>query len=198
MNMTCGNLTGSHFSYTPLVSANVGTNPQSLTIGVVGGNTYAFVVDAGSSTIYTVKVTTTALTITDSQPLTGVTANLPGGSDVTTFDSLGIGVVTSFGDNLAIPFSETTLKPVGNAIALPGVPVSATASAANLLIIGNADQANAGGTFTEVDPVADKATAIPSVEAPVMPVGVVSATAGKGFLVCPQDGVSPCFSSTLP
>ncbi len=133
-----------------------------------------------------------------SQPLTGVSANIPGGSAITVFDSLGVGLVTSFGNNIAdsLQRNHTEAK---HRIALPGVPVSAVADTANgIAVIGNADQPNAGGTLTEVNPVTGTTTLVPSVETPVLPTGTVPATTGKGFFVCPQDGVSACSSYTLP
>ena len=196
-NLTCSNIAGPATSWPPPVaSTNVGTNPQSLAIAVSGGKTYVDVLTSSTPTLWSVDTSTMA-TIT-SQPLTGVTANLPGGSAITVFDSLGTGLITSFGDNVAIPFSETTLKQ-GTAIKLPGVPVSAVASTPNgIMVVGNADQPNAGGTLTEVNPTTGVATLVPSVETLVMPVGTVPATTGKGFFVCPQDGKSPCTSYTLP
>ena len=164
---------------------------------VTGGKTYVDVVAAGSAPALWSMDVTNANNVT-SQPLTGVSANIPGGSAITVFDSLGVGLVTSFGNNIAIPFSETTLKQ-STAIALPGVPVSAVADTANgIAVIGNEDQPNAGGTLTEVNPVTGTTTLVPSVETPVLPTVTVPATTGKGFFVCPQDGVSPCSSYTLP
>lgn len=197
-NVSFANITGPNAPPPTVTSTNVGTNPQSLAIGVVGGKTYVFVLTGGSApALWSVDVTDGMTNIT-SQPLIGVTANLPGGSAITVFDSSGTGLVTSFGDNLAIPFSETTLEQ-GNGIALPGVPVSAVADTANgIAVIGNADQPNAGGTLTEVNPVTGTTTLVPSVETPVLPTGTVPATTGKGFFVCPQDGVSACSSYTLP
>ncbi len=198
-NLSCVNVTGASSSNHTATSVNVGTNPQSLAMGVVGGKTYVFVLTGGSApALWSVDVTD-GMTNIVSQPVTGVTANLPGGSAITVFDSLGVGIVISFGDNVAIPFSETTLKPAAIAITLPGVPVSAVADTVNgIAVIGNADQPNAGGTLTEVNPVTGTVTLVPTVETTVLPVGTVPATTGKGFLVCPQDGVSPCTSYTLP
>ena len=197
-NVSFANVTDPNNFYPPVTSTNTGTQPQSLAIAIQGGKTYLIVVTAGSAPALWSVDTSTMATIT-SQPVTGVTANLPGGSAITVFDSLGVGVITSFGDNLAIPFSETTLKPAGNPITLPGVPVSAVANTVNgIAVIGNADQPNAGGTLTEVNPTTGTATLVPTVETTVLPVGTVPATTGKGFFVCPQDGVSPCTPYTLP
>ena len=195
-NLTCSNITGPATSWPlPVASTNVGTNPQSLAIVVNGGKTYVDVLTSSTPTLWSVDTSTMA-TIT-SQPVTDVTANLPGGSAISTFDSLGTGLITSFVDKVAIPFSETTLKQ-GNAITLPGVPVSATSTANGIAVIGNADQPNAGGTLTEVNPTSGAVTLVPSVETSVLPVGTVPASTGKGFFVCPQDGVSSCSSFTLP
>jgi hypothetical protein len=181
-----------------VMHANVGGTPQSIDVAVVGSKTLIIVVSSsGSPAVYSIDTSNPTNII--SQPIVGVSANLPGGSAISTFDSLGIGVITSFGDNLAIPFSETTLQPMGNGITLPGIPVSATADTANgVVIIGNADPTNPGGGFTTVNPVTGVAAAIPSAEAPFLPVGVVPDPTGKNFYACPQDGISPCSQFTLP
>ncbi len=180
----------------PYTSIAVGTNPQSVAIGVVGGKTYAYVLTAGSTTTVWSVDLTDGMTITGSQTLTGVTAGLPAGSDIALFDSLGIGVIISYGDAVAIPFSETTLKPTAaNPIALPGTPVSILAGP-TVAIIGNADTAGNDGTFTTLDPVAGTATAVNNETAPVMPVG--TAVSGSNLLVCPQDGVSNCTALPSP
>jgi hypothetical protein len=183
----------------PAQSITLGTNLQSIALVVMGGKTYIVAVDAGSSpAIWMVDTSTGA--IVASQPIVGVTANLPGGSAITTFDSLGVGVVTSFGDNIAIPFSETTLKPTaGNPITLPGTPVSATAVGSSV-VIGDTpdDPVSTGGTFTQVNPVAGTATVIPTATTPFLPVGTSSDPTGKVLWACPQDAASPCVSVTLP
>ncbi len=181
----------------PYTSIAVGTNPQSIAIGVVGGKTYAYVLTAGSTTTLWSVDLTDGMTITGSQTLTGVTAGLPGGSDIALFDSLGLGVVISYGDKVTIPFSETTLKPTAaNPIALPGTPVSILA-ATNVALIGNADTANNDGTFTVLDPVAGTAVTATGETAPVMPVGT-AVVPGSTFLTCPQDGVSNCTALSIP
>jgi len=197
-NVSFANITGPNYPPPPVTTANVGADPQSLAITVLGGKTYLIIVTAGSAPALW-SVDTTNVTNIISQPLTGATASLPGGSAIVTFDSLGIGMVIDFAGKVAIPFSLSTLKPVGSPIALPGIPVSATADPVNsIAVIGNADQPNNGGTLTEVNPVTGTATLVPSVETSVLPVGTVPATTGKGFLVCPQDGISSCTSYPLP
>ena len=197
-DLSCSNistLTASNAA-PPYTSIAVGANPQSIAIGVVGGKTYAYVLTAGSTTTLWSVDLTDGGTITGSQTLTGVTAGLPAGSDIALFDSLGLGVVISYGDAVAIPFSETTLKPTAaNPIALPGTPVSILAGP-TVAIIGNADTAGNDGTFTTLDPVAGTATAVSGATAPVMPVG--TAVSGSNLLVCPQDGVSNCTALPSP
>lgn len=197
-DLSCSNITNLTASNAapPYTSIAVGTNPQSVAIGVVGGKTYAYVLTAGSTTTVWSVDLTDGMTITGSQTFTGVTAGLPAGSDIALFNSLGLGVVISYGDAVAIPFSETTLKPTAaNPIALPGTPVSILAGL-TVAIIGNADTAGNDGTFTTLDPVAGTATAVNNETAPVMPVGTV--VSGSTFLTCPQDGVSNCTALSIP
>jgi hypothetical protein len=197
LDLSCVLVTGGGFAQPTVMSINVGTNPQAITMGTIGGKTYVYVVTGGNApALWSVNVSDGMTNVT-SQPVAGVTANLPGGSALTMFDSLGTGLLTSFGDNVAIPFSETKLTQ-GTAIKLPGIPVSASSTPNGIMVVGNADQPNAGGTLTEVNPATGTATLVPSVETSVMPVGTVSATTGKGFWVCPQDGTSSCKSYTLP
>ena len=196
VDLSCVKITGPATPAPVVTSTNVGSNLQSLAIVVAGSNTYVDVIAAGSSPALW-SVDTSTMATNTSQPLVGVTANLPGGSAITPFDSLGIVLVTSFGDKMAVPFNETTLKQ-GSSITLPGIPVSATATSNSIALIGNADNANTGGTFTEVDPVAATAIAVPSIEAPELPVGVVAAPTGKMFFACPQDGVTSCSAFSLP
>ncbi len=189
-DLSCSNITNLTASNAapPYTSIAVGANPQSVAIGVVGGKTYAYVLTAGSATTVWSVDLTDGVVITGSQTLTGVTAGLPAGSDIALFDPLGLGVVISYGDKVAIPFGETTLKPtIANPIALPGTPVSILA-APTVAIIGNADTPGNDGTFTTLDPVAGTATAVNNETAPVMPVGTV--VSGSNLLVLPQDGVS--------
>jgi hypothetical protein len=140
--------------------------------GVVGGNTEYGTISA--SGVYTA-------------PMTGLPS--PASGNV---------AVLSAHDNLLLVLDATTLK-VNQTITLPGTPVNIVADKTDgVAIIGNADQVNAGGTFSKVDLANGTATIVPSIEATVMPVGMVTAATGKGLAVCPQDGVSPCTSFILP
>lgn len=202
-NLSCVNITGSADSQPTVSHVNVGTNPQSLAMGVTGGKTYAYVltVGGGTPTIWSVDVSD-GMTNVISQPIVDISTGAPGGSGIAMFDSLGIGVITSYGDNLAIPFNETTLKPTGGTITLPKASVNVIADVADgIALIGVADPANSGGTFTKVNPATGTATAIPSEEAPMLPVGVVVNSAGGSFQVCPSstDGTrASCSTFSIP
>jgi hypothetical protein len=202
-DLSCYPITGSAFSEATVLHVNVGTNPQSLAMGVTGGKTYAYVltVGGGTPTIWSVDVSD-GMTNVVSQPIVDITTGAPGGSGITMFDSLGVGVVTSYGDNLAIRFSETTLKPTGGTITSPEASVNVIADAADgITLIGTADPANSGGTFTKVNSATGTATAIPGKEAPMLPVGVVVNPAGGSFQVCPSsaDGTrTPCSTFSIP
>jgi hypothetical protein len=202
-NLSCYPITGSAFSSPTVLHVNVGTNPQSLAMGVTGGKTYAYVltVGGGAPTMWSVDVSD-GMTNVVSQPIVDITTGAPGGSGIAMFDSLGIGVVVSYGDNLAIPFSETTLKPTGGTITLPAASVNIIADVTDgIALIGTADPANSGSTFTKVNPATGTATAIPSEEAPMLSVGVVVNSAGGSFQVCPSstDGTrTSCSTFAIP
>ena len=186
-NVGCVCLMGSSPTQNLSVHANAGTNPQSLAIGKVSGKSTVYVFSVGGTpALWSAEADTMANPV--SQPVTGVTTEAPGGSAIAIFDSLNLGVVTSFGDTIAIPFSETTLMPVGNAIALPGTPVNVIADATDeVMVVGNAGPSD--GTFTVVDPVKETTTTL-SGTTPYLPVGITVDPAGGGFSTCPSDGTA--------
>ena len=212
--LTYGNWVGAHVNRS-VTQALVGSNPQSLAIGVTSGKTWAYVFDAGpivtgTPAIGKVNLTDGMTGTSASWPTTGITAGAIGGSWMTVFDSLGLGVIVSPGDNVANVFSEDTLKPVltfgnGGIIALPTgkTPISII-RVKNVAIIGNWD--GTVGTFTELNPATGKVTLLPS-SMPSMPIGLVPAVAADGvgvdFWVCPQiqnpqTNQTKCVPFTLP
>jgi hypothetical protein len=201
--LTCVSWLGGSNATNPIMVANFGTDNQSLAMGVTNNKTYAYAFDAGGGALYKVDVTD-GTTVTLSWPVTGYTTGTvlePHGTEIVLFDSLGLGMLVSYSNNIAIVFDETTLKSaVGDPIALPGTPVSVIAKG-NIAVIGNADQANSGGNFTVVDPVNRTATLIPSATVPFLPTNLIPAVvadgAGIDFYACPQDG-SSCVPFTLP
>lgn len=198
-NESCASLLGAPGTQNPVVSINVGTNPQSLTMGVTGSTTYTYTVTAGGSTptLWTTMVTTSGLTAVNSAPLTGVTAGLPAGSGVAAFDSQGVVAVTSYTDKAIAFFNETTLEPTMDSVALPGVPMMLVPDTTDgLAVIGNADQPNSGGTFTLVNPVTGAVTAATGVEVPVLPTGLTVNAAGTASYAC--SSAATCSSFTIP
>lgn len=180
--------------------ANMGTNVQSLATGIASdGDTYVYALAADSKTTLASADVTTGMKSVITQTITGVTASLPGGSSIAIFDSLGLGVITSFGDDVSIPFSETTLKPA-TAIVLPGTPVTAITDAVDgVVLIGGAASDNSG-TFATVNPVTGTTAVIPS-KTSLLPTGLVVDPSGGGFQVCPfsLDGTrTACTALTIP
>lgn len=200
--LMCVSWLGGSGATNPIMVSNFGNNNQSLAMGVTSNKTYAYAFDADGQALYKVDVTD-GTTITLSWPVTGVTTGTvlePHGTEIVLFDSLNLGMLVSYSDNLAVVFDETTLKTVAT-ISLPGIPVSVVAKG-NIAIVGNADQANSGGNFTVVDPVKGTASLIPSEEAAFLPTGLIPAVTADGtgvdFYACPQDSINPCSSFTLP
>jgi hypothetical protein len=70
----------------------------------------------------------------------------------------------------------------------------------NVAVVGNANQASSGGTFTVVDPT--KAITSTTLTVPFMPNDLVPAVSADGtgvdFFACPYDGVSSCSPFALP
>jgi len=213
--LSYGSWVGEAGSNNYVITAFAGTNPQSLAIGVTSGKTWAYVFDAGpivtgTPAIGKVNLTDGMTGTSASWPTTGITAGAIGGSWMTVFDSLGLGVIVSSGDNVANVFSEDTLKPVltfgnGGIIALPTgkTPISII-RVKNVAIVGNSD--GNVGTFTTLDPVTGKVTLLPFTVQD-MPIGLVPAVVADGpgvdFLVCPQvanpqPGQTKCVPFALP
>ena len=190
--LTCVSWLGGSSTTNPIMVSNFGTSDQSLAIGVTNSKTYAYAYDAGGQAIYKVDVSDGMTTVL-SWSVTGITAGAPAGTEIVLFDSLGLGVLISYGDNLAIVFNESTLKQTGT-IAVPSVPISMIA-VGNVAVVGNLD-----GSFTKVDPLAT-ATTIPSEETTFLPTGLVPAVAADGtgvdFYACPSDGTK-CVSFAIP
>ncbi|HUC02137.1 MAG TPA: Ig-like domain-containing protein [Candidatus Paceibacterota bacterium] len=196
-NLSCGSITGSPFVTTHLVSLNVGADPQSLTMGVTNGVTYAYVLTVGGSGPAINVVNVDTMTLVNSQPISGITSEAPGGSDVVVFDSLGLGVVVSYGDGIAAIFNESTLKTVGNNVTLPGTPVSLTADMADdVAVIGNADVPDSAGTFTVLNPSTGAATPIPGVMVPVLPTWLTVNAEGSVSYAC--SSAATCNPFTIP
>ena len=197
-SLACISWLGGPQTANPLMFANFGTNLQSLAMGVTNNKTYAYVHDAGGQAIFKVDVSNG--NIITSWPVTGITAGAPRGSEIVLFDSLGLGMLVSYGNNLAIVFDESTLKTTAT-ILLPGTPGRVVANG-SVAVVGNADVANSVVNFTVVDPVKGTATAIPSARVLFLPVNLVPAITvdgtGVDFYACPNDGVSSCSSFTIP
>jgi hypothetical protein len=187
-DLSCVPITGSTISQPTVTSINVGSNPQALAMGVTGATTYAYTitVGGGTTTLWSVDVSD-GMTNPLSQPVAGITPNAPNGTGIVVFDALGVGLIVSYGDMIAIPFNETTLES-GSPITLPGIPVSVTADTANgVALIGNANPTAVGGSITIVDPVKGTATVIANVSSPSLPVSLIANPTGNGFYTCPQD-----------
>jgi hypothetical protein len=191
--VSCVSWIGPGLTSNPVLFNDVGSNPQSLAMGVTSSKTYAYSYDAVGQAIYKTDASTCTTTINFA--VTGITAGAPNGTEIVVFDSLGLGVLVSYGDKIAVVFNETTLKQVGSDITLPGTPINVIATG-NVAIIGNFD-----GTFVKVDPSAGTASVISSEQATFMPVGMIPAVTADGvgvdFYACPNDGVSNCSSFTI-
>jgi len=195
-NLGCFSLTEG--SSPVVTNVTVGNNPQSLAMGEVNGNIEAFVLTIGGNqpAIASVNVSSGTKTVT-SKPVTGITADAPGGSAIVTLDSSGTGVIVSYTDGIAIPFSETTLTP-GTAITLPGIPVNVVADTTDgVVLVGNANHQGPGGNITVVDPIKGTAIVESSDASPLLPVALVVVPSQGKFFDCPLDGTA-CIPFPLP
>jgi hypothetical protein len=183
MNMSCVSLVaGAPGTTNPVLSANVGTDQQSLTMGVTNGVTYAYSLTAPATGATIWKTNASTMTSVSSNAIPGISAGAPGGSGLAMFDSLGVGMVASWGDGIAIVFNETTLEPTMGDITLPGSSIVLAADTANgVALVGSADMPNLGGTFSTIDPTTGKVTAVAGAKATFLPVGLTASPAGKGF-----------------
>ena len=189
--MSCVSWIGQARTNNPVMLNDVGTSPQSL---AMGGNTYAYSYDASGQALYKTDASTCTTTINLS--VVGITANAPDGTEIVTFDPLGLGALVSYGDNSVTVFSESSMRAT-TTIASTGMPAGkipiSMIAVGNYAVIGNSD-----GTFTKVDPSAGTAALISGASVSFMPVGLVPAVPadGKGsagFWACPQDGTACLF-----
>lgn len=197
--LSCVSLVGS--STNTFVLANV-PNVQSIMIGKASnGDAIVYALTVGSTpAIASADISTGMKTIT-SRSVAGITAGAPGGSAIIVFDSLGLGVVTSFGDNLAVIFSETTLMETSS-VTLPGIPVNTVADTADgLALVGNANATSPGGTFTTINPSNGTAATIPSEGTAILPTALSVNPTGGEFYACPfwlNGSSTPCTSLSIP
>jgi hypothetical protein len=198
-NLSCVSWQGTAFTTNTVMHTPLGTNPQSLAMGVIGGKTYAFVLTVGGGTplLWSVDVSD-GMTNVISQSIVGITSGAPGGSAVVTLDTAGRVAVISFGDDFVALFNESTLASTATITSsgMPSqIPVNMIGVGSNLLV------GNFNGTFTKVTSTGT-VTLVSSEQTAFMPVALIPAVAADGagvdFYACPNDGVNSCSSFTLP
>jgi len=199
--LTYGSWVGAHVNE-PVIQAFVGSNPQSVAVGVYNGKTWAIVFDASTTTgtpaIGNVNMTDGKTQTTTSWPTVGITAGAPAKSWMAVFDSLGRGVIAS--GNVANVFGESDMKPIttfgsGGIISLPaGNTVISIIPVGNYAVIGSWN--GTLGTFIKLDPSTGN-VALLSFTVSFAPIGIFP-IGTTGFRACQQDESSACSSFTLP
>ncbi len=195
-NLSCYPLTGGG-GLAPIQTAkDLGVQPISLDMGVLGTETDAFVLSRNATpTLWKINVSGGTV-VTLSQSIPGITpyttlyANNPivGGWHVGVFDSgpaAGTVAVLSTADNL-LTFLNTSTMAITKQVTLPGIPFRIAVDKTNgKLIVAFVDQTNVRTSFAAVDPTTGASTTLTSVTpAGLLAVGLQVSADGKSIYAC--------------